>query len=61
MAFEQFQHLPAELQSQIWEACVSPPSMHIFDVCSPEPQHEKHGVQSEELPRDAELPSKGGP
>ncbi|CAK7203749.1 hypothetical protein SEUCBS139899_006496 [Sporothrix eucalyptigena] len=33
--FPQFAQLPAELRLSIWEAAVSPPSMHLFDVCLP--------------------------
>ncbi|KAH7141414.1 hypothetical protein B0J13DRAFT_59141 [Dactylonectria estremocensis] len=35
MTFPQFPNLPPELQTQIWETCLTGPCMHIFDVCFP--------------------------
>lgn len=36
MAFARFAALPPELQLHVWNACFDMPSMHIFDVCSPQ-------------------------
>lgn len=33
--FPYFSQLPAELRLSIWEAAVSSPSMHLFDLCLP--------------------------
>lgn len=43
--FPQFSKLPAELRLSIWEAAVSSPSMHLFDICLPAPTADDANVK----------------